>query len=153
MLFPYILRAIESHAEQLTDDVIRELKGAPEVAHLSRIGEDQMRARALDLFANLGKWLGSKGDHDIAENYRELGAKRCEDGVPLGDLVFAVFAIKRHLWDFIRRNDAWQSEVELYQEDELFNLVSHFFDVAFYNTVIGHESARAAGRWNTASGR
>ena len=81
------------------------------------------------------------------------GAAGCADGVPASELIYAVLRLKAHVWDFIRRNDAWQNEVELYQADELISRVSHFFDVAIYNAVQGHEAARAAGRWNTAARR
>lgn len=153
MQLPYIIRAIESHAQALADAVVRELRFAPQLPLLNRVSEEELRTRALDFFANLGKWLGEGGDETTAETYRLLGAKRCEDGVPAAELVYAVLRLKAHVWDFIRRNDAWQNEVELYQADELISRVSHFFDVAIYNAVQGHESARAAGRWNVAARR
>src|SRR5215510_897442 len=113
MQLPYIIRSIESHAEPLAAAVVAELRFAPQLPLLNRVSEEELRSRALDFFANLGRWLGAGGDETTAETYRLLGQKRCEDGVPAAELVYAVLTLKRHVWDHIRRNDAWQNEVEL----------------------------------------
>jgi hypothetical protein len=147
MQLPYLIGLIESHAEDLTREVMSELREAPEAPYLRRLSEDELRRRAMDIYAHLGKWLTSRGDYDVRLAYRQLGTQRCEEGVPASEIVYALLAIKRHLWDFIRRNAPCESASELYQQDELLHLAGHFFDVAVYSAVDGHESTRAAGRW------
>jgi hypothetical protein len=147
MQLPYLIRLIESHAEELTNEVMEDLRDSTEMPHLKQISEDELRQRAVDLYSNLGKWLTRRGDYDLRHYYRQMGTLRCEEGIPASEVVYAVIAIKRHLWDFVLRNAPCDTAAELYQEEELLQLVSQFFDVALYSVVDGHESSRAAGQW------
>lgn len=147
MQLPYLIRVIESHAEDLTREVLADLRGATETSYLRCLPEDEVRKRVQSLYANLDRWLTARGDYDIRLLYRQLGSQRCEEGVPASEVVFALLSVKRRLWEFIQRNASIDSAVQLYQEEELFSTVSHFFDVAVYSVVDGHEATRAAGRW------
>jgi hypothetical protein len=150
MQLPYLIRAIESHAQEITRGVVDEIRRTPQLPYLHGLSDDELRTRGLDFYSNLGQWLGAPDDKKVSDLYRTVGYQRCEDGVPAAEVVYAVLTLKRHLWDFIRNNSEWQSEVELYQQDELISRVSHYFDVATYNVIVGHEDARMTGRWKTA---
>jgi hypothetical protein len=147
MQLPYLVRLIEAHAEDLTNEVMDELRSGSETPHLRQVDQGELRQRAADLYSNLGRWLTRRTDFDARLYYRQLGTLRCEEGIPASEVVYAVLAIKRHLWEFILRNAPCETAAELYQEEELLQQVSHFFDVAIYSVVDGHESSRAAGQW------
>jgi hypothetical protein len=148
MQLPYLVRAVVSHADDLTREVIDDLRNNPDTPSMRRLTDDESQRRIADVYANLSAWLTDRAVHDTRLTYRQLGAQRCEDGVPAAEMVFAILAVKRHLLEFIRRNANTESVTQMYEEEELFSAISHFFDVAVYSAVQGHESARAAGRWN-----
>lgn len=144
MLLPHLMRAIESNAEGLTRDVMEQLRADPRVAYLHRVSDEELLRRVQDLYGDLGKWLTTRNDAEVRRVYRGLGARRQREGVPVSELVHALTAVKRRVWDFVRSNAA-ESSVEVYQEDELFHLLNAFFDEAIYQAVVGHE--RAARGW------
>src|SRR5262249_17606477 len=120
MQLPYLMRLIESKAEELTREVMVQLRESPETPYLRHVEDKELRRRVQDLYANLGRWVTARAGHDVRIAYRQLGAQRCEEGVAAAEVVYALLAVKGHLWEFIRRNAPCNTSVELYQEDELF---------------------------------
>lgn len=78
--------------------------------------------------------------------YRTLGQRRVREGVPLGEVVYALMLTERTLRVFIQ-TDGWvNSALELHQQVELYNLIDEFFGRATYFTVLSYEEeARSAG--------
>ena len=139
MQLPWLMKQIETHAEQLTERVIQAVRTNPRTKFLSDLSEDELRRRFFDLFRNLGQWLGERGEEQIEATFGEIGRRRCDEGVPLTELVYALVLVKQHLWDYIAKNVMPASEENLYQEELVGEMVGRFFDRAIYHTVRGYE--------------
>ena len=144
MAFPNLMKMVETHAEELTNEVISDLARNPKTPYFHGMPLQELHRRIYDVYHNLGRWLTEKNETNIQAVYSELGRRRHEEGVPLYEVVCAVILTKEHLWDYIRRNQGLSSAVQLYQEEELILIISRFFDKAIYHVVKGYESARLA---------
>jgi hypothetical protein len=143
MELPWLMKQVESHAEELTERVIHEVRTSPRTKCLHDLSEEELRRRVFDLFQNLGRWLSEKSEDEIEAIYGEIGRRRCREGVPLNELVFALTVVKRHLWDYVQKNIVPTSESQLYQEELVIEMVARFFDRAVYHTVRGYEDGWA----------
>ncbi len=114
MLSARLIQTIQDHAEDLTREMLK------------------------DLASN----LGDKSDAGVEATYSGLGGIRAAEGVPLGEVVYALILIKEHLRGYIRRAGLVDSAVQLYLEEELNLMIGRFFDKALYYTVKGYEGAR-----------
>jgi hypothetical protein len=153
MLSFRLVKAIESHAEQLTRGVVHDLQTNPRTPMYHKVSPEQLHHRAHAVYSNLGRWLGEKTDQTIEAFYGELGKQRSAEGIPLCEVVYALLLTKYHLRDYIRASGLIDSAVELYQEQELQRLVGHFFDRAIYYTVKNYECEAASRRAPAAAAR
>ena len=144
MLSAWLIRMIENHAEDLTREVLNDLRSNPRTPSLHRPSSDQLHRRFYDLYHNLGRWLGDQSDAVVGSAYAPMGRARQGEGVPLSEVIYATILVKEHLRSYIRRAAAVDSAVELYQEAELNLMIGHFFDKALYYTVKGYEEAQTA---------
>jgi hypothetical protein len=143
MLSTRLVQMIEDHAEELTRNVIRDVKSHSLTPHFQHVSHDELRHRTYGVYRNLGHWLSHKTDEAIQTTYTELAKKRFAEGVPLSEVVYALILTKDHLRDYVRSAGLPDTAVELYQEQELHRLVGHFFDRAIYYTVRGYEGEAA----------
>lgn len=143
MLSVRLVRMIEDHAEQLTRGVLDDLQTNSRTPAYHKLDREELHRRVYDVYRNLGRWLGEKAEEPIATFYSNLGRRRCAEGIPVSEVVYALILIKYHLRDYIRAAGLVDSAMELYQEQELHRLVGHFFDKATYHTVCGYEGAAA----------
>jgi hypothetical protein len=141
MLLPSLIRLIETHADELVDQVVKAVRTDPRTAFLHEVSEAELKRRGFDLYRNLGRWLGEKSEADIEATYRENGYRRFQEGVPLSELVHALVLMKQHLWNFVRKNDLPETATNLYSEEQLEMMVGQFFDKAVYHAVRGYEEA------------
>jgi hypothetical protein len=142
MVLPNLMKMVETHAEDLTNEVMSDLARNPKTPYFHGIPPQEVHRRIYDVYHNLGRWLSEKNETNIQAVYSEVGRRRHDEGVPLYEVVCAVILTKEHLWDYIRRNQGLSSAVQLYQQEELVLMISRFFDKAIYHAVRGYESAR-----------
>jgi len=143
MELPWLMKQIETHAEQLAERVIEAVRTNPRTKFLRDVSEEELRRRFFDLFQNLGRWLSEKGDEEIEAIYGEIGRRQCREGVPLNELVYALILVKQHLWDYIDKNVVPDSEGNLYREELVARMMARFFDRAMYHSVKGYEEVWA----------
>jgi hypothetical protein len=153
MLSFRLVKAIESHAEQLTRGVVHDLQTNQRTPTYHTLPAEELHHRAHAVYSNLGRWLGEKTDQTIEAFYAELGKQRHAEGIPLCEVVYALLLVKYHLRDYIRSSGLVDSAVELYQEQELQRLVGHFFDRAIYYTVKSYECEAASRRAHAPAAR
>ena len=104
----------------------------------------ELSARSYEIFRNLSDWLLYKTEHDLERVYTEIGVRRCQQGVSLSHLLYAITATKEELWRFLQDEGVVTKPVELFAEMELFRLLDQFFDKALYYVASGYESVRSA---------
>jgi hypothetical protein len=142
MLAARLIRLVEAHAEELVQAVLHDLRTNPRTASFSRVPEADLRHRMHDLYKHLGDWIGDKTETRIETQYMEVGRRRYHEGVPLAEVIFAMVLFKDNLRKFIRSHGLVESVVELYSEEQLYQLTWSFFDRAVYFTIRGYEDER-----------
>jgi hypothetical protein len=139
MELPRLMKQIETHAEQLSEQVIQAVRTSPRTRSMGQLSEEELRNRFFDLFRNFGRWLSEKNEDEIEAIYGEIGRRRCREGMPLNDLVYALILVKQHVWDYVVKNLMPASEGRLYEEERFGEMVGKFFDRALYHTIRGYE--------------
>jgi hypothetical protein len=142
MLAARLIRLVESHADELVDAAVSDLRSNPRTRAFNRVPESELRHRLRDLYTHLGDWVGERTEARVEAYYTEVGRRRFHDRVPLSDLVFAIILSKDHLRHFIRLHGLVESVVELYSEEQLYQMTWSFFDRAVYFAVAGYEAER-----------
>ena len=140
MLVGRLVTLIEDSAEELTDRVIATLREDPRTSGYRRFSEDELGARARNVYAHLGRWLEASSEAAVEKEYFQLGVERRREEVPLSQVIMALLLTRRNLWSFVESQGA-DSILELRQQLDLELLVVRFFDRAIYHAVRGYESA------------
>lgn len=144
MIAPKLVRLIQAHSEELAQGLLFKLQNSPASCDYRRVPPHELKQRVYEIYRNLEDWLLTKTKEDIEHRYTEIGARRAAQGVPLSQLIWAILAVKEHLWEFLNREARTDRAVELFQELELVQMVDQFFDRAVHHAAIGYERARLA---------
>jgi hypothetical protein len=144
MVAPKFVHLIERHSDALATTLHARLEQSELTrSYTSRIPPEEVTARESEIYQNLGDWLLTKTESDVASRYREIGARRYRQQVPLPELVWAILLAKRTMWDFLDSEAFPDGLPEVYGELDLVHMVGRFFDRAVYYAVEGYEEARA----------
>ncbi len=146
MLSDRLIKMIETHAEELTRGALSDLQSSPNTPSYQKLSHDDLYQRVYKVYHDLGGWLWEKTDEAIQTWYLQLGEERFNQGIPLSEVIWALILTRCRLRDYIRNSGLANSAIDLYQQMELHQLVSHFFDRAIYYTVAGYENAAAMRR-------
>ena len=134
-----LVKLIENRAEDLADLMVSKVRESPRMAAYHRFGDDELGERARLVYANLGKWLEEESEGLVEEEYFRLGVRRCQERIPLSQVIWALLLTRRNLWQFIELQ-GWDTISDLQRTLELEILVVRFFDRAILHTVSGYES-------------
>jgi hypothetical protein len=134
-----LVKLIESRADELTELMVRKVRESPRMAAYHRFGDDELGERARLVYANLGKWLEEGSEGLVVEEYFRLGKLRCQERIPLSQVIWALLLIRRNLWEFIELQ-GWDTVSDLQRTLDLEILVVRFFDRAILHAVSGYES-------------
>ncbi len=138
MMFSYrLVRLIESHADALAGGLEEKVQNSPQVTHFRDISAHELRERVYEIYRHLGEWLLGKNELDIEHRYREIGARRARQKVPLSEVVQAIVLTKENLWEFLKSEAVMDRAVEIMGELELLQMLEMFFDRAIYYAVRG----------------
>jgi hypothetical protein len=140
MMFSYrLVRLIESHAEALASGLEQRVRENMQVSHFRDIPARELRERAYEIYRHLGEWLLGRNELDIEHLYREIGARRAAQEVPLSEVIQAIVLTKENLWDFLKSEAVMDRAVEIMGELELLQMLEMFFDRAIYYAAVGYE--------------
>jgi hypothetical protein len=139
MLSDLLIRIIESHAEELTRGAVKKLQNSPRTRSYHGLRHDELYRRVYEVYHDLGSWLGEKTDRAVRTWYSELGEKRFQEGIPLGEVLWGLVLIKYHLRDYIGTSGLADSAIELYRQQELDRLIGQFFDRAVCYTADAYQ--------------
>jgi hypothetical protein len=134
-----LVRLIESRADELAGLMVRRVRESPRMAAYHRFGDDELGERARLVYANLEKWLEEGSEGQVEEEYFRLGKVRCQERIPLSQVIWGLLLIRRNLWRFIELQ-GWDTISDLQRTLDLEILVVRFFDRAILHTVSGYES-------------
>jgi len=142
MVLPDVIQLIELHADQLTAELIADLKSNPRTSFLHNRSTEDLEQRAHRIYSHLGRWLAEDDPAEIENLYGEAARRLHAADVPLSEVVYVLILIKRHVWDFLKRNLLVDSISDLYQLEEMGVHLSKFFDEAVYVGVKAYEAVR-----------
>jgi len=144
MMFSYrLVRLIESHADALAGGLEEKVQASSQVGHFRNIPAHELRERVYEVYRHLGEWLLGKNELDIERRYREIGARRASQRVPLSEVVQVIVLTKENLWEFLKSESIMDRAVEIMGELELFEMLEMFFDRAIYYAAVGYEQELA----------
>ena len=140
MMFSYrLVRLIESHADELAGGLEEKVELSSQITHFRNVPAHELRERVYEIYRHLGEWLLGKNELDIEHRYREIGARRAQQTVPLSEVIQAIVLTKENLWDFLKSEAIIDRAVEIMGELELLQMLEMFFDRAIYYAVVGYE--------------
>lgn len=146
-MFSYrLVRLIESNADALAAGLEQRVEASQQVSHFRDISAVELKERVYEIYRHLGEWLLGKNELDIEQRYREIGARRAQQKVPLSEVVQAIVLTKENLWDFLQSEAVMDRAIEIMGELELLQMLEMFFDRAIYFAAVGYEEqiARAS---------
>jgi|SRR5690242_12531684 hypothetical protein len=146
MLLAYHLVCIvERHADELADTLLRQVqKSLRTVEFCRRVPAIDLKLRVYEIYRDL-VWLRKRAEGEIERRYHEIGMRRAAQGVPFGELAYAIILTKENLWSFLLKNAPIDRTVEVYGELELLQQLAYFFDRAITYAAAGYESAERLG--------
>jgi hypothetical protein len=137
-----MVQLIEAHAGNLSDELMRRLRGSERCNDLLRkVPSQELKMRTHEIYRNLSDWILAKTGSEIEERYVGLGMRRAKQGVPFSEFLFALNATKECLWQYLQQEGLLEDPVELLGDIELLHSLERFFDLAAYSASIGYESA------------
>jgi len=140
MMFSYrLVRLIESHADALAAGLEEKVQASCQIGHFREIPAHEVRERVYEIYRHLGEWLLGKNELDIEHRYKEIGARRARQNVPLSEVVQAIVLTKENLWDFLKSEAVMDRAIEIMGELELLQMLEMFFDRAIYYAAVGYE--------------
>lgn len=141
MLSAKLIHLIESHWDQITARVLRQIRQNPETSHMGSLSEAEQREWTEDILHNLGHWLSAEKEHEMAMRQEALGQIRFYEGVPLHEALRALSMLKRQTMDFVQEQCLAKTTLDAFAEEELERHVDSFFDVLVCHLARGYEIA------------
>jgi hypothetical protein len=144
MLAYQFVRLIETHSDVLASKLLDKVQQSASTRAYSKVPPRELKQRVYEIYQHLGDWLLGKKDVDIERRYREIGARRYHQQVPLSELIWAIVLTKQNLWEFLTWESIADRPLIVFGELEMLQLLSQFFDRAIYHAATGYEEAREA---------
>jgi hypothetical protein len=128
MMFSYrLVRLVESHADALAAGLEERILSSLLVPHFKNIPAHELRERVYAIYRHLGECLLGNNELDIERRYREIGARRALQNVPLSEVIRAIVLTKENLWEFLRSEAVVDRAIEIMGELELLQMLEIVF--------------------------
>ena len=145
MMMAYrLVRLIETHSDRLAANLLQRVQTSELTEAYRNVPAEELKQRVYEIYRHLGEWLLGKSEFDIEARYREIGARRAQQRVPLSQLSMTIILTKENLWEFLKDESVLDRPVEVFGELELLQLLEQFFDHAIYYAAVGHEGGAAS---------
>jgi hypothetical protein len=141
MLSGRLVHQIETNFGSIIRHVISQVRRDPELAHIRQLPDAELGEWGQHILERLGDWLAVGTEHELASHYEAVGRARFEEGIPLHEVVHALFLIKDKTIAFVLDQAAARTFMQLYAEEELEHRVDRFFDILVCHIVRGYENA------------
>lgn len=138
-----LISIIEGNAEAFTQGTVKNLQSSARTESYHNLPYDEIYNRVYAVYHDLGRWLWGKSSEAVQAWYSALGHKRCAEGVPLSEVLWALIFTKDRLIAYLDGCGLVDSAVELYQQQEFDRLIGHFFDRAICYAAEGYQQHAA----------
>lgn len=137
-----LIEMIEKNAETMAGELKNKLLTDPATPSYQTLDDRILYENIFEVYSRLGYWLlrdAEKGEVPI--HYSAVGAQRFGEGFPLHEVVQALVATKRHIWDTILEKGIMRTAKELDSAVDFITYLNRFFDMAIYHTTLGYYRA------------
>jgi hypothetical protein len=141
-----LIRTIEHNAEEFAEASVKLLQNNPRTKSYHKLSSREMYDRTYEVYHDLGRWLWEKSDQVVQDRFNRVGERRCEEGIPLVEVLWAFVLTKERLLEYLGASGLVDSAVGLYQQQEFDRLIGRFFDRAVCYTAEGYERLASAKR-------
>jgi hypothetical protein len=141
MLAYRLVRLIETHSDGLAAGLLRKVQESEFTRDYAKVPAEDLQQRVYEIYRHLGDWLLGKNELAIKERYREIGARRAGQHVPLSQLVWVIVLTKENLWEYLQSEAGMERPAEVFGELEMLQLLDQFFDRAIFYASVGYEQA------------
>lgn len=134
-----LIGMIERHAGSMAEELKEKLVNDPTTSSYKSLDERTIYDNIFEVYSRLGHWLlkdSEKGE--VRTHYSNIGAQRFEQGFPLDELIQALVATKRHIWDTVLHRGIMTTAKELDSAIDFITYLNRFFDMAIYYTTLGY---------------
>ena len=141
MLSHKLIESVERHCDQILDGLVTQVRRDPDLQHVRKLPEAELRERGCTVLRNLDQWLIEGRNALLLHQYEHLGRVRYEEGIPLHEVVRLLQLLKERTVGFVRDWGFGQPAAEVQAEEEVEYVVDRFFDRLLYHLVKGYEQA------------
>ena len=143
MLAYRLVRLIETHSDGLAAGLLKKVHDSEFSRDYAKVPSEDLQQRVYEIYRHLGDWLLGKNETAIKDRYREIGARRAQQQVPLSQLVWVIVLTKENLWEYLKHEAGMERPTEVFGELEMLQLLDQFFDRAIFYASLGYEQACA----------
>jgi hypothetical protein len=144
MIAKNLVQRLEANWEQIAAQVIRERDQDPDLLQYKTLSDQEIRERARDLSSKLSNWLMDCDESRFVAHFEALGRRRCEEGMPLHEVIQKLNIIKRAIRRYVTEQNYTLTPLEIYQELEVLRAMAGFFDFVIFRVAKGYEEALRA---------
>lgn len=141
MLAYRLVRLIETHSDGLASGLLQKVETSEFTHSFCKVPGEELKQRVYEIYRHLGDWLLGKSEFDIGHRYREIGARRAHQEVPLSQLIWVIVLTKENLWEYLKHEAGIERPTEVFGELEMLQLLDQFFDRAIFYAADGYEKA------------
>jgi hypothetical protein len=142
MVSAKLVHQVEDHWEAISARLLRLLRTTQGLPHFHTVSESEVREMCQRILHNLGHWLVSSSEEEIAIFYERVGRQRHKEGVPLSEAIRGVQLMREACIDYVRDQSSVQTGFDLYAEEELECRLTRFFDLLIFHLARGFEQSQ-----------
>ena len=139
-----LVHLIQYHSDDLATGLLGKVRRSDRADSYCRVSPVELKQLVGEIYHHLEAWLLDKSESDIARRYTAIGARRFEQNIPLDEVVWVIVLTKRNLWEFIDDASSPGRARDIFEKQELLQLVEGFFDHAIHAAIVGYERAAEA---------
>ena len=134
-----LIEMIENNAASMAKELKGKLVSNPNTSSYQTLVDQELYQDIFQVYSRLGHWLlrdTEKGE--VKTHYFSIGRQRFEEGFPLHEIIQALVATKKHIWDTILEKGIMRTTRELDSAVDFITYLNRFFDMAIYYTTLGY---------------
>jgi hypothetical protein len=134
-----LVEVIEKHSKVIVKRWSNRLVADPTTSSYTQKNIGYVQSKAQALLEHLGKWVSyDTSKADVGKIYAKEGMDLFNMGIPLCEVIRALYTLRRTLWLFVENESLFESALQLHQMKELSDRVILFFDRAEYYAIRGY---------------
>jgi hypothetical protein len=144
LLSARFIRLIEDHREQIGAAAISAIRQGPELSHMGRLPESELRDWASGILMCLQCYPVPAEREELSSRFQKVGRQRFEEAIPLHEAIRSLQVLKGKIINFVRNEGLARNSLDVYAEQELEHEVGLLFDRLLYSVALGYEEALRA---------